>query len=269
MSHHEERFSLEQPQLPVFQNGIVTLPVSGQGVVFFSPENKSTQLEILAPNREENTDLYQYFCYSIEEHETAFYASKKSWASVNDKIFTCNKGFNLYPEGPFWFSIDFENRLLKGGYGEPRAELALFSFKFDTGELTEGNVGPILKPTEKDDPELSKYRWLKEMKHVNLSKNAILYTVFKDPITVNAAMAVKDMNDITMWDVANYEATVPANLPSVCQKLYENVGGESSTFKPSIRIINCPKTLILPRQFNTVLTLQGKFATTLLKKRQS
>lgn len=267
MSHHEERFTFKQAVPATFQNGIVTLPVSGQGVVIFSPENEFTQLEFVAPNRKDGSDTYQYFCYIVNEFETSFFASKKTWAQTTDKVFSCNKGYDQYPSGPFWFSFDFENRLLKGGYGEPRAELVLFSFKFNTGELKEGNIGPILNPTEEDDPELSPYLWLKEMNTVKLSKTAKLFSVFKDPITVNAAMAVKDMNDITIGDVANFTATVPVNLPSVCQKLYENVGGRQFNLETVNKDYDLPADFNLAKAIQCSIDTPGKICYNIIKEK--
>ncbi len=250
MSHHSENFAFTAPKPVSFVNGEVTLPVAGQGVVIFSPESKDASLEIMAPPSATDQDIYQFFWFHVTEFEASFYAAKTTWASDQDKLFTCKKGFDQYPNGPFWFSIDFENRLLKGGYGEPRAELALFSFDFKDGKLTEGNVGPILKPTEANDPAISRYKWLKELESVNLSTTAKLITVFKDPITVAAPMQVKDMNDITMGDVSNYSATVPANLPSVCQQLYENVGGRN------FNLANINKDFDLNPNFNFAKAVQ-------------
>lgn len=250
MSNHDDRFSFTRLQQSTFKNGIVSLPVAGQGVVVFSPDSNFTQVEFLSPDRKENSKTFQYFCFRVEKLGCSFYASKKTFATIDDQVFSCPIGFDSYPNGPFWLSIDFENRLLKGGYGEPRAELALFSFNFSKGKLTIGNVGPNLHPTEKDDPQISEYKWLKQMSTVQLSESAKLLRVFKDPITVNAAMSVKDMNDITMWDVANNAATVPANLPSVCQKLFENVGGRNF----NLQTIN--KGYGLPAEFDFAKAVQ-------------
>ena len=96
---------------------------------------------------------------------------------LEDLLFSTNKGYDSYPNGPFWLSIDFENRLLKGGYGEPRAELVLFSFNFSKGELKEGNVEPNLHPTEEDDPAISEYRWIKEMSKVQLTNTSKLFVL--------------------------------------------------------------------------------------------
>jgi len=251
MSHHADRLSFTKPTKSTFQNGIVTLPVTGQGVIIFSPEGQFTQLDFLAPQRTKNSPTYQYFSLQIDKSSYSFFASKSAtWSEPSNEQFTCDKGYEKYPNGPFWLSVDFENRLLKGGYGEPRAELVLFSFQFVKGIVTPGNVGPNLRPSEHDDPMDSPYRWLKEMNVVNLSSTAKLLSVFKDPITVPAAMKVKSMDEITMWDVAKHNATVAANLPEVCQKLYKNVGGRNF----SLDTIN--KDFKLPDNFDFAKAVQ-------------
>jgi len=267
MSNHDDRFSFAKPQQSTFKNGIVTLPVSGQGVVIFSPKEQFTQLEFTASNRVADSDTYQYFCFRVDKLECVFFASKKPFSETEDQLFSCNKGYEEYPVGPFWFSIDFENRLLKGGYGEPRAELSLFSFNFSTGVLTKGNVGPNLHPTEKDDPQISRYKWLKQMSTVQLTASAKLITVFKDPITVNAAMAVKDMNDITMWDAANNVATVPANLPSVCQKLYENVGGRNFNLQTINKDYDLPTNFDFAKAIQYSIDTPGKICYKIIKEK--
>ncbi len=113
MSNHDDRFSFAKPQQSTFKNGIVTLPVTGQGVVIFSPEEQFAQLEFTAPNRVAVSHTYQYFCFRVDEVGCVFFASKKPYAEIEDQLFSCIKGYEQYPTGPFWFSIDFENRLLK------------------------------------------------------------------------------------------------------------------------------------------------------------
>lgn len=267
MSNHDDRFSFAKLQQPTFKNGIVTLPVAGQGVVIFSPEANFTQIEFLNPIRKEHSDTYQYFCFRVDEFSCSFYASKKTYAETGDQLFTCDKGYDSYPNGPFWLSIDFENRLLKGGYGEPRAELVLFSFNFSKEILKEANVGPNLHPNEGDDPQISKYKWLKEMSIVQLTVSAKLITVFKDPITVDAAMVVKDMNDITMWDVANNAATVPANLPNVCQKLFENVGGRNFNLQTINKGYDLPLDFDFAKAVQYSIDTPGKICYNIIEKK--
>jgi len=268
MSHHADRLSFTKPKKSTFQNGIVTLPVNGQGVIIFSPEAKFTQLEFFAPQRTEKSETYQYFNLQIDKSKYSFSASKRgTWAETSDEVFSCDKGYEKYPTGPFWLSIDFENRLLKGGYGEPRAELVLFSFQFSSETLTKGNVGPNLRPSEHDDPMDSPYRWLKEMNVVNLSSTAKLLSVFKDPITVPAAMKVKNMDDITMWDVANHNATVAANLPEVCQKLFKNVGGRNFNLANINKDFNLPENFDFAKAVQYSIDTKGKICYEIIKKK--
>lgn len=267
MSNHDDRFSVVKPKKPEFNDDIVTLPVAGQGVIIFSPESKSSKIEFSAPIRKEYSNTYQYFCFGINESDCNFFASKKTYPELEDLLFSTNKGYDSYPNGPFWLSIDFENRLLKGGYGEPRAELVLFSFNFSKGELKEGNVEPNLHPTEEDDPAISEYRWIKEMSKVQLTNTSKLFAVFKDPITVNAAMAVKDMSQITMWDVSNNMATVPANLPSVCQKLFENVGGVNFNLQSVNKDYNLDENFDFAKAIQYSIDTPGKICYNIIEEK--
>tara|TARA_B100001109_G_scaffold255660_1_gene259834 strand:- start:1291 stop:2628 length:1338 start_codon:yes stop_codon:yes gene_type:complete len=268
MSHHDDRIRFVKPIKTSFENGIASLPVKGQGVVIFSPESSFTQLDILAPNRKEKKDTFQYFSLRIDANSYSFYASKKGgWAADSDQLFSCNKGYNEYPEGLFWLSIDFENRLLKGGYGEPRAELVLFSYQFEKEELSEKNIGPNLHPTKYNDPNDSPYQWLKDLRNVYLSESANLIAVFKDPIVEAAAMKVKSMDDISMGEVAKQVATVPANLPTVCQKLYQNVGGSNFNLANVNKDFDLPADFDLAKAIQYSIDTEGKICNEIIKKK--
>lgn len=292
MSHHQDRLFKLKPVKPTFKDNIVTLPVAGQGVIIFSPEGKTTTLNFSAP--ENSISDYQHFSLTINKHSYTFNATAKKNTNIKDLLFSCDKGYEKYPKGLFWFSIDFENRLLKGGYGEPRAELALFSFRFsECGvskeekikrkekkekkykvKLVEGNLGPNLWPDESDNPfgshshPASPYLWLKKMDTIHFSSSsAKLITVFTDPITVSAAMEVKDMNHITMGDVSNYTATVPVNLPSICQQLYENVGGINFNLESVNKDFNLAYNFDLAKAIQYSIDTKGKICNKIIESK--
>ncbi|WP_440053927.1 cysteine dioxygenase [Pseudoalteromonas sp. T1lg65] len=113
----------------------------------------------------------------------------------------------------YWLSIDSLAPRIIYGKGEMRPELALLTY--DEGYIQ----------ATKD----SENSWLHSVKTiaVNGNVNNSLSSLWRDPIVVNPPLAVKHSDQITMDDVASYEATVAANLTPACQQLYANIAGKN------------------------------------------
>jgi hypothetical protein len=111
----------------------------------------------------------------------------------------------IHPDIPYWFSIDSQNRRLYAGVGEPRLETVHYRFTFKDG---------IYKKM------LESFISIEHNSRIEYKK------VLKDPITRRIPLKVKDIDELTMEDIARGEYMPKANLSLVSQKLYDCIAGK-------------------------------------------
>jgi quercetin dioxygenase-like cupin family protein len=108
----------------------------------------------------------------------------------------------------YWFSVDSQNEMLCAGIGEPRMELetVIYTYAFPKGTAREylESLTKVVFP----DPYIMPVRLL------------------RDPITDSVPLKVKDMNDLTMDDIAAGNYMPKSNLSVVSQKMYHCIAGE-------------------------------------------
>ena len=109
----------------------------------------------------------------------------------------------------YWFSIDSQNQRLIAGVGEVRLETAIYRYQFP---LLEGNK-----------------KWLESLTTIAISDaypHLVPLRMLRDPVTLKIPLLVKDINQLTMDDIAKGDVMPSANLNAISQKLYHGIAGE-------------------------------------------
>ena len=216
MSHHTQEFQripthllLNRSEQPDGISSSIRLPVRGQGTVGLSlTELKPFSIHIHSSESWGSPS----FKWNVKLDEVELLASfAGDWVSLLHKTEE-GIGLDMAPNCQYWFSIDFVNRSLVYGKGEMRAGTALLKHEV-----------PLPEPDE-DDP----YAWIADVDHVDIMPDIHDYIdIWRDPVTIEVPLRVVDPNKISMNDIAENKATVPANLTFECQQLYQNVAGDN------------------------------------------
>jgi hypothetical protein len=179
------------------------LPIHGQGVfVFNKVAGEPCVFQIL--NEEQNNGIRVEF--TPERVLVTEVVSLKPLVDPQNK-----SGLSFHAGAYYWFSLDSQNQRLYAGVGEARLETAIYSY--------------IFKPETKELYESTKL-FLESL-------TAVYYTsvtpirVIKDPITQKIPLSVKNMEELTMEQIASATYMPIANLPPICQKLYNCIAGKN------------------------------------------
>lgn len=183
----------------------VALPVHGQGVFVFNHVMKANPCTFVFVNGDQNNGLRVEFTESAVAVCEA--ASLKPLVDSNNKT-----GLSTHAGAYYWFSLDSQNQRLYAGVGEPRLETAIYSYKFPVGT----------KATRE-----SNKLFLESLTGVFYGKELTLIRMIKDPITASIPLVVKHMDALTMDHIASAAAMPIANLPAICQKLYNCIAGKN------------------------------------------
>jgi hypothetical protein len=145
----------------------------------------------------------------------------------------------------YWFSLDSQNQRLYAGIGEPRIETICYSYQFDV--------------TDKQS-EINKM-FLENLVIISGFNPSVLpLKLLKDPITSNVPVLVKDINELTMDDVASNNYLPNASLSVACQKLYNCIAG--SKF-----ILDSPDFPDFSKAINYSINTPGLWCNTRLKEK--
>lgn len=181
------------------------LPVHGQGVFVFNHAVKTASCVFVLVNGDENNGLRVEFTpTSVFVYEAA---SLKPLGDPNNK-----EGLSTHAGAYYWFSLDAQNQRLYAGVGEPRLETAIYTYKFqDTTRIGAGSNKLFLESLTGvfHGPEIAPIR------------------IIKDPITRKIPLVVKHMDQLTMDHIAGADGMPIANLPPICQKLYNCIAGKN------------------------------------------
>lgn len=174
------------------------LPVHGQGVFIFNHALKTSPCVFVLVNAEQNNGL------RVEFTDSAVLVCEA--ASLKPLVDPTNKtGLSSHAGAYYWFSLDSQNQRLYAGVGEARLETVIYTYKFPTNtkKFLESLTGVFY------GPELS------------------LIRVIKDPITARIPLVVKNMDELTIEHLAAATHMPIANLPPICQKLYNCIAGKN------------------------------------------
>lgn len=178
----------------------IPLLVHGQGVFLF----KSTTLQ---PCAFTIVDADHKSCLDVEFNlENIYVINPHTSEPYLDK--NTRSGLSPLRGAYYWFSIDSQNQRLIAGVGEARLETAIYHYQFP---LLEGNK-----------------KWLESFTTIVIPEDSHLIPlrILRDPVTLKVPLFVKDINKLTMDDIAKGDVMPSANLNAISQKLYSCIAGE-------------------------------------------
>jgi len=106
----------------------------------------------------------------------------------------------------YWFSLDAQNQVFYAGIGEARIENAKYTYQFE--------------PSKKNKD------FLESLCTIRPDENLTPLRLLRDPIVKKIPLLVKDINDLTMMDIAESRYMPVANLSIISQKLYNCIAGK-------------------------------------------
>ncbi len=118
---------------------------------------------------------------------------------------TNTKGLVSQKGSYYWFSLDAQNTRLMAGIGEARKETAIYTYQWPWSH--ERKV------------------FLESLVSVSVP-NRQVRSILRDPITQTIPLLVKDMNELTMDELAKGMVMPNANLTTTAQKLYNCISGK-------------------------------------------
>ena len=178
----------------------IPLLVHGQGVFLF----KSTTLQ---PCAFTIVDADHKSCLDVEFNlENIYVINPHTSEPYLDK--NTRSGLSPLRGAYYWFSIDSQNQRFVAGVGEARLETAIYHYQFP---LLEGNK-----------------KWLESFTTIVIPEDSHLIPlrILRDPVTLKVPLFVKDINKLTMDDIAKGDVMPSANLNAISQKLYQCIAGE-------------------------------------------
>jgi hypothetical protein len=197
--HSPHRMFLHSKPLRIREHNIPLL-VHGQGVFLF----KSTKLE---PCAFIIVDADHKPCLEIEFNlENIYVINSQTSEPYLDKKTT--SGLSPLHGAYYWFSIDSQNQRFVAGVGEVRLETAIYRYQF---------------------PLKGNKKWLESFTAIMIPEDhshLIPLRMLKDPVTLKVPLLVKDINQLTMDDIAKGNIMPSANLNAISQKLYHCIAGE-------------------------------------------
>jgi len=177
------------------------LLVKGQGVFLFSNKDNSVPCVLYFYNKDKTDGLQVNFTnngivvYTIAEHK-----------HLSDKY--NKKGLSDISGAYYWFSIDAQNQELYAGLGEARLETVIYQYAFnhDYKQFLESIISiHILEDSYSIKP----------------------IQLLRDPITHKIPLLIKDIDELTMIDIANATYMPKSNLSIISQKLYHCIAGKN------------------------------------------
>lgn len=185
----------------------IELPIHGQGVFLFQTLQDISSCTFQLHTSDKTNGL------NVE------LSNKNIWikeiASLRPLIDKTNtQGLSPHAGAYYWISIDSQNQCIYVGIGEARLETVVYSYTFIPSDKTE---------------HTSIKAFLESITHIEHSESITPIGILKDPITTNIPLLVKDTNQLTMDDIAKSTYMPKANLPLICQKLYDCIAGDKFT----------------------------------------
>lgn len=178
----------------------INLPVHGQCVFLFNTKEE-TSFTIYT---NDETDGLTVSITSSSFLVTRIINQNK-YASQNK-----NSGLTSNSGAYYWFSLDSQNQLLQAGIGEPRVETLCYTYQFDSSDkLWEANK-----------------MFLESLVKIKIPDQITPIRILKNPITTSVPLLIKNMNTLTMDDVATNAYLPNSSLSPASQTLYNCIAGE-------------------------------------------
>ena len=177
-------------------------PVKGQGVVIFSNEQRERFKVSLSATEDFKDGIFLDVVKKCDADETRLVIKN---GMEPDKTFTFKNVFiDDEARASYWISFSSEEKEFKYGVGEAREDLVLLCCKC----MCVNDMPP-------------------DLTFVKLSEDLKLECFQRDPVVIDPPLAVIPVDEFTMENAAKSSFAVPANLTSICQKLYGNISGGS------------------------------------------
>lgn len=180
------------------------LIVHGQGVLLFSCKEESCSFRFRIADDGDLVELDRDGDLLVEftRDSVKVFSDGEELVDPNNE-----KGLVTTPGAYYWFSVDSQNEMLCAGIGEPRMELetVIYTYAFPKGTAKE---------------------YLESLTKIVSGEALMPMRLLRDPITDSVPLKVKDMNDITMDDIAAGNYMPKSNLSAVSQKMYHCIAGE-------------------------------------------
>jgi hypothetical protein len=203
---------LDKPQMG--SDSAINLMVHGQGVFIFKYNeinvNEINVDDVVSSNK---CIIYFYNTDNSEGLRVEFAHGSVKVNTVSDGNILIDKknkkGLSGLKGAYYWFSIDSQNQQLYAGIGEARLDNIIYKYKFAKKhkkfleDIVELQIGSESKS------------FLKPLR------------LLRDPITKIIPLVIKDVDELTMNDIANSSFMPKANLSVTAQKLYHCISGKN------------------------------------------
>lgn len=178
----------------------IKLLVHGQGIFFFRNTDNTCPCILYLYNKDCSDGLKIEFTTKM----VAVYriSDNKCLLDKNNK-----RGLSELKGAYYWFNIDSQNQNLYAGIGEARLDNIIYTYKF----------------SHNDKQFLES---IVDLRVSSESKFVKLLRLLGDPVNAIIPLKVKDMDDLTMDDIANSRYMPKANLSTISQKLYNCIAGK-------------------------------------------
>jgi hypothetical protein len=185
------------------------LIIKGQGVFLFSCLYKDACNFSFRDESKENQITVEFTKKSVNVKQI------KSAKSSSLKNILENKGLSKKPGATYWFSLDAQNFKLYAGIGEARLETIIYEYDFPNNEKVHKKTKAFLESLcEIYVPDTSQLDPLK---------------LLRDPVTTTIPLIIKDIDELSMHDIASGKYLPKANLSICSQKLYHCIAGKKFT----------------------------------------
>ena len=178
----------------------IKLLVHGQGVFIFKNNDNTCPCIIYFYNKDNTDGLKVEFTNNcINVHKIS---NNKHLIDENNK-----KGLSNLKGAYYWFNIDSQNQKLYAGIGEARLENVIYQYMFSHKHK----------------------QFLENIVEIQLSSESKFIKplrLLRDPINKIIPLVIKDIDDLTMDDIADLKYIPKANLSIIAQKLYDCIAGK-------------------------------------------
>jgi len=183
----------------------IKLPVHGQGVFLFENKNEKNLSSFIFYNKKKTDGIKVEL---LNNNITVWRLSKD-----NEILHKLEHSLNIKGKY-YWFSLDSQNQKFYAGIGEARMENIIYQHSYPTKESN---------PEEYEKNKL----FLESLHYIEISGLDLnLIKLLKDPIPQTISMIVKNINELTMTDIAKNNYMPKSCLNSMGQMLYDCIAGE-------------------------------------------
>ena len=177
------------------------LLVHGQGIILFKNNNNDYPCIIFVYNKDYTNGLkFELTCSNVIVSQIY---NNTLYVDINN-----NSGLSELKGAYYWISIDSQNQYIYVGVGEARLETVIYKYSFSH------DFKLFLE-------SLCNIRIYEESKYLKLMK------LLRDPITLRIPLIIKNIDELSMIDIAKGAYMPKSNLSIVAQKLYDCISGKN------------------------------------------